>query len=420
MQFAISGVTLYLAYKMIAPRIAAQPVPPVVVQRHLPERKARPQRIEAPPKRRLVPQDVPLAPTAVPVQSEAPAPPALEFPKFVSLPSLSEDRVTPLVELPDGVFKLALLTNCSALRLDGNRLRFIAGDEAQGLTIAGLRIEQRRVEFRWTASAIEEAESELRNAVLVLTTGGQRHAMALRAPQVVEAPVLDLTKSVFRLASVTDHPPDPLHIRFDLKPAALWPTFLHDGDALLGMKIGNSAMLRYTIAEGAATEVRAVPSGNTMAVRLDTRYVLPSGDIEPLSISRGNRKRDRLLGLLDEAEAAPAELSDLRSVASRCQYEIRLAQNADTWTYVNGIHIQDTVRVAAVNQAISQASARLNAATSRGQYLEDLLANAPAIREDVRVLEKIVDLSKNLREQKLHYRFYTLVGGEQVDLVIAE
>jgi hypothetical protein len=58
-------------------------------------------------------------------------------------------------------------------------------------------------------------------------------------------------------------------------------------------------------------------AANVLAADFETQYVLPSGDVEPLSISKGNRKLRELENLEAAAQDTQAQASTRFSGAAR-------------------------------------------------------------------------------------------------------
>ena len=71
-------------------------------------------------------------------------------------------------------------------------------------------------------------------------------------------------------------------------------------------------------------------------------------------------------------------------------------------------------------RAIGRAQRALALVEDDLAYVADLTANERMINRDHPALDAIAAFSHLLRDVPLRYRFYVLVGGEPLDLVVAE
>lgn len=417
-QLAISGASLYLGYLMLKDRINPPPPPRAVVQ----QRSVKPPRVARPHERpRQGEPQVEASPPPLPVVETPQEVVASAFAlteKAANLPPRQDGAVAVLASGPKDM-AVQLLTNSAHLRLEGPSVIF-TDEKGQRRTVAGVRSHEGQVEFRWTAKVDEAAEAELHNSALALTSGKERHVLALRMPQRVPAEKLDLTRSVYRISSRCDFQPPPADIRFDFRSADALPKFEQEGAAAVGMAVGSETLMHYAIGAEATTRIQLKRTGNVVIAEFDTRYVLPSGDVEPMAVSRGNRILSELESRLEEAHAAPQMLSTLQSHYRQLPGALQRAQAMGTGGNVNGIWVENPVLVGEKTMAISQIQREI-AATEEGiAYQQQLIENRPSIQQDLAAIGRIADLSKKLRETKIAYRFYILVAGEEVDLIVAE
>jgi hypothetical protein len=104
------------------------------------------------------------------------------------------------------------------------------------------------------------------------------------------------------------------------------------GTKPLGLKLKEAVVIPHghPNAIDAATELTMVKLGTVLAAELATQYVLPSGDVEPLTISRGNRRLRELEDLMAEIRKAPAESVGCEHTKCRCEASIAAPSR---WTY---------------------------------------------------------------------------------------
>jgi hypothetical protein len=341
--------------------------PPVVVQQSMPEPA-----IESPP--------------PAPVQPSLPS-----LPAAIDLPQLDDRSVVPLFDVSDGAVA-SLLTNTEGLRIDGISVQL--GDK----TVAGLRSKDGQLEFLWTDGADEDAAAAVRNSILVLTSGDTKRLVRLRTPQKVQASKYDLSRPKFLIRCDVVDPPDPADIRFDFTGLRSLGPDRTEGDDPTCLALRQEALIIYGIEVDMATKVTMRKSGKLAVAELVTQYTLPSGDVEVVTVARGNEKMNELADLIADADDAPRIAAGLRDEANTLREELRSAHVA-------------TVPI--INRRLSRIGNEL-------ATLSDIVATRPSLDADLRELQAIADYSRRLRDTRLPYRFYMDVGGEQVDLIVAE
>jgi hypothetical protein len=286
-------------------------------------------------------------------------------------------------------------------------------EEGHQIAVAGIAIRDGEVQFRWLGDVPQEAETALRNSLIKLDHQGREHVFALREPVQLAAPVFDLTKPAQRIICKVEHSPEPTDVWVDLTSVHQFPPHRHEGKKLLGMRMGDSAMLWWTGAAAAGTKLALVRIGNVAVLKLDSRYKLPSGDEEPMSIPRGNRKLKQLNDLLRDAHSARNAIGELRSYRSRLLGETQRSTGAT----VNGVWVENPVLVARKAAALGE----LAATDKQIKRAEDLIAREPTIERELRELERVSEVARSLHGRTIiSYRFFTVVDDYEVDLVVAE
>ena len=405
----ITGVTIYLGYQIIHQRRFAEPEPKVVREEPVQTRHV-PQTIRERPAPIVQPIDKPVAPLP-PIVARAPDPPPFQnLPDRISLPSSTNARQFSLFGIGSDA-EVLLISQHPSLTLVDN-VFYWQQQDGNRVAVAELAIRLKEVLFRWQESVPVEAETVLRNSLIKLSHEPHEHVVSLREPVVLDAPLFDLKKSVQSINCKIEYAPEPGQIWLDLAESHL-PHHRIEGTELKKIRIGEEALLWWNGADAAATKVQLVKRGNIAALKLDSRYKLPSGDEEPMSVPRGNRNLKDLNDVLDSAIAAKNTIRGLRSYLSRLMSEAR----QPTGGYVNGIWIENPVLAARKASLLIEISATEN----RISQAENLIARKPAIEKELRELQNVAVVARSLHESvRIAYRFYTVVGGHDVNLVIAD
>jgi hypothetical protein len=335
--------------------------------------------------------------------------PFRNYPAFVDLPDPKKNDTAILVGKPSRA-SLALITESDSLKLDGPRLAW----GKKPVTVAGMRIGAAGVEFKWVAGAPDEAIAAVTNSLIELKAGGYSHRLALRLPEKVEAPKVDLKGARYRVVCKCKFPPPPESVRFDLIAAGQVAT-----TKPLGLKLRDELTLQH--GNGVTTTVRMKQTGAVLAAELTTQYQLPSGDIEALTVSRGNRVLRQLENLAAEAVAAPAEISRLSSYRSRMRSQYANAESISIGSrFPGGGYMENPALHAQKASMMAQAEREVVAATKRIAYLQDLSQNRHGIETDLGAIRQVAELAQSLKGTPLSHRFYTVVDGHEVDLIVAE
>jgi hypothetical protein len=333
-----------------------------------------------------------------------------ELPRAVTLPTIDDREIAVLANVIGDV-AISLLTNSEELALNGTRVVL------NGVTVAGVRCSEGRVEFRWVESS-GEAAAALSRSLLMLTIGEERKAIALSEPTKLSAEPIGLKNRLIRLKYECDERTPIENIRCEI--AAELPDHTASGDSVQAMSIGDEALITYPFADEVKvdTNVRAWKSGDAMMVDLDSRFQLPSGYEKPLTISEGALRLKKLDSLLVE----------LRERAMRvAAAQDNLSASLDALRYAESLPVRapggsgtSSILVGTRARAINAAERRVFRAEEELAYLADLGANEKMIERDHEAINAIAAWSHLVREIPLRYRFYVLVGGEQLDLVVAE
>lgn len=386
-------VAMYVGMAFLGYRLyerLSEPATPVVAKAEKPSAPPRRRHRRRTPARvvqRPEPEPVAATPPPAPVQPALPS-----LPAAIDLPPILERNVVSLFPLTDGAV-VSLLSNTEGLRVEGLKVRL--GDA----TVGGLRTKDGQLEFLWTDSADENAAAAVRNSVLVLSSGETKRLVRLRTPQRLKADKYDLSRSVFRMTCDVVDPPDPSRVRFDFTGSLqILSPQRTEGDDPTCLAMRQAVLLIYGVDVNIATKATIRKSGKLAVAELVTQFTLPSGDVEVVTVSRGNEKMNKLERLIADADDAPRIAAGLRSEAGVLRQQLRTAHVA-------------TVPI--INTRLGRISNDLD-------ELSGIVASRPALEADLRELQSIAEYSRRLRDTRLPYRFFMDVGGEQVDLVIAE
>ncbi len=160
--------------------------------------------------------------------------------------------------------------------------------------------------FAWAAEATEPAETAIRNSLLTIRVAGTPHYAALRIPENLDALSIDLKKPRVLAVFTCEYMPELENIRVDITDSSTLPSHRVEGAGLRGLKQSDVTTLYYPEAMGASTQVRVIKRGTRPALEFETRYELPSGMQDELTITRGNRKSQYLRDELAAARAYQA------------------------------------------------------------------------------------------------------------------
>jgi hypothetical protein len=144
---------------------------------------------------------------------------------------------------------------------------------------------------------------------------------------------------------------------------------------------------------GAAIEIAVLRRSNNVVCELRPLYSLPSGDIQPLTVTGGTRQHNELTRSLAAAKSARDALPELRSTLSQLQNELRDAQQAARGTSGGADSLprqsQGMVLTTTLPPKIAQLSRKITAA-------EKLTAQESIIDTDLRCLDEISKYAESI------------------------
>lgn len=340
------------------------------------------------------------------------------LPKHLNLPPTEDTSVTVLIPKATNL-ELSFVAYDPDLEYRDEMLIWNGDDNP--VLCAGLTMKDNVVLFRWVTNGPEEARTAIINSVIELTSNGEVHPLALRQPVIVEPFQFDLKNSVQFVKCECEYSPNPYDIKVQIVPDPSLPIREKVGCSLDRMSQKDIATLWYSTSDSAATRLEWDRKGNLAALQFNTRYKLPSGDEEPMSIGQGNRKRKELGKLLQRAENASSAINGLKSDRTSLSNDLARARNLPTWRFLNGVKVRDTVAVADKARLINNLEGQLAATQNSIHLAERLISQKPAMSREMQELERVAELAHILHEAKaFSYCFYHEVGGHRVDLVRSE
>lgn len=359
------------------------------------------------------------APTVIPQQVAQPAAPLTPLPAFFALPKVDDQSITTLIAMPTQAI-LSLVTDKPGLALEGNRIKWSENDTKERV-VAGLTYRNDTIQFRWVGEVSEEAENVIRNSLVQIGRSGQQPLVSLRSPERVEAFDFDLKKSVLRIVCKCEHMPAIDTIRFDFVDADKLPPFKLEGVPVHEMQVRQEATLRFSEATGVKTVIKMRKRGNTVIVEMRSLFMLPTGDVEALTISAGTRKHKKLSKLIASAESARSQLPSINARIAELRQELKRWQNMRTTRTLNGVQVPDTVASANKFASISNTENSIAFGVARLAKANRLIADLPAMQREIQALERISVVAKKLHQTtNLGFRFYRVCAGHEINLIVAE
>lgn len=356
---------------------------------------------------------VPKSPDHTPPPTpEPPTSPAfIDFPATVDLPSLAYGQMA-VIATPGVDCKVELASNASDLTHEGDRI-FWKGD-----LVAGLRVAEGALQFRWMKDVPAEAETAIRNSIVRLTSDSDQRVLAFREPAFGEPLLLDLKDAKHRVNGKCDWAPDAEEIRFSLTLPDQLPVKSIDGPNVDSLRDRDESIVIYRFGGDAATKVTVKKAGGSLAATFASQYVLPSGDVEPLAIARATRVMNELVDLQTRAENARVALPKLRSYKGQLQVALSRVRNQSTGQgNGRGAYIENPVAAGQRFTGIAQIQNEIAATENNIVRATQLIENAPSVNRDVDGLREVESLARSIDKAPLAYRFYIVVDGHEVDLV---
>lgn len=412
---AISAVTTYAAWRMYDATVNRPPEPAAPSVAVAPP-KVMPRRRATPP-----PQQGTNVKPVLPVISTGPTPPPTpkppkssnfaDFPTAIELPALDYGQMA-VIATPGVDCKAELASNSTDLTQDGDRI-FWKGD-----LVAGLRVEEGALQFRWMKDVPTEAEAAICNSIVRLRHGDDQRVLALREPAFGEPLLLDLKSAKHRVNCKCNWMPEAEEIRLAISLPDQLPVKSIDGPSVNALKDRDETILIYRFGGDAATKVTVKKAGETLAATFASQYVLPSGDVEPLAIARGSRVMKDLVDLQTAAVNAREALPKLRRYKGELQDALRRVMNQSTGQgNGRGAYIENPVAAGQRFTGITQIQNEIAANENNIARAMQLIDNEPSVRADLDAMRAVEDLAKSINNSPLAYRFYILVDGHEVDLV---
>lgn len=322
---------------------------------------------------------------APPAASPAPAPPAAkpfrDLPTAVRLPSVEsgEDEVATLGAIHLGESDLCFIRLKGADRALKGKLHWgmanaqsgtaerdweiTLGDENHPTVVALLSAREQKLAFHWTADASKVPGIEsLRNCVLALSVGAEKHDLALRTPDKVAPWSVNLEKEQNREKYTVEHgpPPDSVRIEFTgvvglpkivtdpASPAEVvkggqWIWFAErEADAVLGLRVevnyaGRTLNLNATPHFKLAADPKPIKmnSANVRAVKLQLAQV-PQFKQNFERMKQANKdnpllpNEEQRIKAMETAEAQIKKIEEqYTALKSGCQVQFRLVHDAE-------------------------------------------------------------------------------------------
>ncbi|MEM8946772.1 MAG: hypothetical protein AAGD11_16480 [Planctomycetota bacterium] len=411
LHLSITGTTVYAGYYLLRQHRADSRQPPTSVASRSAPAPPVINKLDEPASVALTPPSVETIDSLVTQPDEAaaePTPVVSPFesaPQTVTLPSTESQAPIPLVVGAAGA-SFNFHSNSPELACEAGNLLWKNLDSTVSNKIAVIKPDGDDLEFRWLSSVPAAAETAVRNAIVRLQLGEYQHVLCLREPDAVTGIQIDLAKSPQRIFSKFAHLPQPTDICLELLNLDKLPPATVDGVDLTQLRYQEQSTLRYLEAPGTVTQVRLSKRGKVAVVELENRYSLPSGDEHPMTIVRGNSKLKELTAIYETMQAAEKAIGSLRDQLKRLQREAKAVPRSRATATAKAIQLQR------LRQSISATQQKIG-------YAERLISQKQAIVADYQAIQQVAKLAQQLHETRLAYRFFTVVDGHQVDLLIA-
>lgn len=341
------------------------------------------------------------------------------LPSSVALPDRDDTAIATILPLEEGEkLDIEFVGFDDSVFANGVKVQWAGDESRKPVTVAGLRLTESGVQFRWLPNPPEAAEVAVRNSIVRVRKGGESRAAPLRIPEVVDPLTIDLTSGIVRVPGRCRYQPPADRVFFSLSNADLLPPFIADGVDLERIGLDEEALLRFQFQGDAASRIRLDRQGLAVVAEMEFRYVLPSGDTEGMSITGGNKKRRELGELLDRAAAAQSALPGLQNEFRRTTTELQNVLATRIGEPINGAWVEHPARVAARETAAARLRDKLAALDADIALAEDLIEGRPSFAADMQELEAVAALARQLQGLSgLNFRFFVEVDGEPVTLI---
>lgn len=265
-----------------------------------------------------------------------------------------------------------------------------------------------RLELSWAAGAPEDAEC-LRNAILRITDGRDAKAVALRAPGVIDAPLIDLSKP--KAVIPTDVPLWGLaHKVLKIEAAGLVDNsppveafYPSDRRAVFGKKV------RVVVRDEpphAGIQLSLVAAGDSVSIKVEPLIVDFDDDVHDWTLTRIKMLDGALVRAIKRQETAiPRAKSNVLALQSQL-VALRLQYNPSS---------PNAILVA---RAIETANADLLGANGKLEKLETAL---PINKERLGELAPLRTLATEVHQKaRVTFRVFHVVAGQEVDVLRAQ
>ena len=123
-------------------------------------------------------------------------------------------------------------------------------------------------------------------------------------------------------------------------------------------------------------------------------YSLPSGEIQPLTVTRGTKRFSELSKLLDSAKTARESLPQMRTAAANLKADLETAKAAISG---NGRTPAETAAGRTdATAAASRLTLQLNSANKKVAAAEQLAGREDSITEDLQKLDEVSEYAKDI------------------------
>lgn len=355
-----------------------------------------------------------------PPRAVPPVVPLTPLPAHLTLPEMGNPSITTLVALSVPA-SISLVTNSTSLRLEANRISWTKDDASEPQVIAGLAIRDDALQFRWIGEVPEDAETALRNSLVQVDRSGHLSVIALRSPAVVETFNFELKKAVRRIACKSKHMPPAKTIKFDFVDAGRLPPFAEEGGSLHALELRQVATLRYSAAKNVKSTIELLKRGKIVVVEINSLFMLPSGDIEALSISAGTKEHKELSKLIASAESAQSQLSSIKQRLAELNQELIQWKRMPTTRRLDGALVPDIGAAIRKDAGIKNTENSILYGKARLAKANRLIADLPAMQRVLQSLQSILSVAEQLHKTTdLGFRFFFIVDGHEVNLVVAD
>lgn len=409
LHLSITLGAVYAGYYLIShrPKRPPQPATEIVeLPKQAPATKSKPKQVRVLPSEPELPNDPNEIVETDPAEAivEPPTSPFIETPGVVSLPAVDLIEAVTLIEGLSNP-QLQLVSNTPSLSMQSAKVRW--KDDSDGSeTIATMSIDEGALNFRWSDSVPATAEAALRNSIIRLEEDDFQHMLSLRTAETLAPLKIDLGKTQQKIVGKFAHLTAPGQVYFELLSMDDLPAHTVDGAEPDELQIQNQTTLEYLEAPGAATRLKMTKRGKVAIVEIESRYVLPSGEEQPMSIAQGNKKLKQLDALHKETLVAETAIKGLRDRLKDLQRDAKAVPRS-------------RATVLAKSQQLQRLQAEAVTVRQQIAYAERLITQKQVVAADQQAIQKIALLAQQLHDSRLSYRFFTVVDGHQVDLLIA-